>query len=152
MSATITLLFDAGSRDAEPMPWRPDPEEQAQDHRFVAGARLLVVDDEPVVRSVVTRLLEGAGYTVLVALNGAEALELMRSDPIGFDLVITDIRMPGIDGWQLGRRIRDQKPGLPILYMSGYDQEYAEHGVHILRKPFDADELLRRVRELLAGD
>lgn len=151
MRNTISLLYDAGSRDTEPSPWRPDPEAQ-EDHRdFVANARLLVVDDEPFVRSVVSRLLEEAGHKVTVALGGIEALEILQADPTGFDLVITDIRMPGMDGWQLGQHITDQCLGLPILYMSGYDLDSGSHGIPLLRKPFDAQELLVRVRELLGS-
>ncbi len=152
MPATIALLHDAGSRDAEPSPWRPEPESRPYDPPFVPKARLLVVDDEPAVRTVVQRVLEQLGHDVQVAIDGQAALAIMASDPSGFDLVITDIRMPGIDGWQLGERIARHTPGLPILYMSGYDHVAASHSVLLLRKPFGAEELIERVNELLGRD
>lgn len=151
MSAAVTLLFESGSRGAEPAPWQPDPQDRAKDEQFIAHARILVVDDESIVRSVVSRLLENAGHSVMAALNGAEALRIMESDTMGFDLVVTDIRMPGLDGWELGQRVNALYPGMPILYMSGYDLDRGTRELPLLRKPFEAEELLSRVRSLLGS-
>ena len=75
---------------------------------------------------------------------------IAREAPEEFDLVVTDVRMPQMDGWQLGRRVREEWPGLPVLYISGYDVHQSAPGPHaFLRKPFEADDLLRRVAELL---
>ena len=131
--------------------WSPEPEERFGSGGFVAGGRVLVVDDEHIVRTWMARLLDEAGYAVEVAADGVEALRLALEDPIGFDLIVTDVRMPRMDGWQLGRRIQEERPELPILYISGYDGHAAPGPHAFLRKPFESEDLLRRVAELLRG-
>jgi CheY-like chemotaxis protein len=79
--------------------------------------RVLVVDDECVVRLLVARALESAGYTVLAAADGAEALDLLEQGG-GVDLVLTDIRMPRLGGLELGREIARRHWPIPVLYMS----------------------------------
>jgi CheY-like chemotaxis protein len=79
--------------------------------------RVLVVDDECVVRLLVARALESAGYTVLAAADGAEALDLLEQGG-GVDLVLTDIRMPRLGGLELGREIARRQWPIPVLYMS----------------------------------
>ncbi|HEX6643327.1 MAG TPA: response regulator [Gemmatimonadales bacterium] len=145
MTAPVCLALDGEIPDIEP--WRPDPEEAFEPGRHSAVARVLVVDDEAIVRNWIGRLLAEAGYHVELATDGIEALRLADH---GFDLIVTDVRMPEMDGWQLGRRIRESWPGLPVLYISGYDVQQSAPGPHsFLRKPFESDDLLRRVADLL---
>lgn len=107
------------------------------------------------VRSVIQRLLAEQGFEVRTARHGDDALRLAFRGSGAFDLVVTDVRMPVMDGWELGRRLRERWPGIPILYISGYDVELTRgaRGVGardaFLRKPFDADELVHHVTGML---
>lgn len=149
---TTPVLASLGADAFETGSWSPGPADEPSAGGYTAPARVLVVDDETVVRSLVARLLEERGHTVYQALNGGQALQIAIGDPIGFDLVIADVRMPVMDGWQLGRHLRERWPALPVLYMSGYDEEQAaRQDAAFVRKPFDPDELLERVTQLLRG-
>jgi CheY-like chemotaxis protein len=148
MTAPVCLASD--TELPEDQSWAPEPFEQRTSGQRAATLRILVVDDEPIVRSWIARLLQEEGYAVEIATDGAQALRIARETRDDFDLVVTDVRMPQMDGWQLGRRVREQWPGLPVLYISGYDVHQSAPGPHaFLRKPFEADDLLRRVAELL---
>jgi two-component system cell cycle sensor histidine kinase/response regulator CckA len=106
-----------------------------------AGATVLVVDDEPALRAVAARSLKQAGFRVLQAADGGDALELIDRHGAP-DLVLTDILMPGIGGVELVRRLRDRWPTLPILFMSGYSaEELGRRGAiisegELIHKPF----------------
>jgi len=152
MGAATTALFGAGPIDDAFEPWRPEPADETAPGSAARHARVLVVEDEQIVRTWIARLLEEAGHAVRVAVSGADALRLVADDPAGFDLLITDVRMPGVDGWELGRRLTERWPDMPILYISGYDVQLPARSVtSFLRKPFDSELLLRRVSELLKG-
>jgi len=118
---------------------------------------ILVVEDEEAVRSMVARILRAAGYTVLVAADGSEALATSAHCPEEIHLVLTDVIMPQMSGRVLVERLTKTRPALKILYMSGYtDQAVVHHGVldagtHFLGKPFTATDLARRVRAVLDG-
>jgi CheY-like chemotaxis protein len=116
--------------------------------------RLLLVEDEAVVRSILQRTLERAGYRVTVATNGLEALEVVeRSER--FDLLVTDVVMPGMSGWDLGKKLGEHWPGLPVLYISGYAEDVTkgggvlDSGLPFLQKPFLPADLLSAIRKLL---
>jgi CheY-like chemotaxis protein len=117
---------------------------------------VLVVDDEQGVRDLVCRTLRGEGYRTLEARHGAEALKVVESAPDPVDLVITDVVMPGMDGRELGRRLAQSKPTLPVLYMSAYDvNDIFRRGspstsAPFLQKPFPQDTLLTQVEQLLS--
>ncbi|HKC24474.1 MAG TPA: ATP-binding protein [Thermoanaerobaculia bacterium] len=118
---------------------------------------ILVVEDEETVRSLSYGVLLGAGYTVLVANDGASALEVARTFGGEIHLVVTDVVMPGMSGRDLASRLLDLRPGVKVLYVSGYtDEKIAAHGVlepgtHFLQKPFTPSVLVRRVHDLLGG-
>ena len=115
---------------------------------------VLVVEDEETVRNVTVRVLADAGYTVVAAHEGREALEIMRGGH-GIDLVVTDVVMPVLGGGDLAERLAIERPDLPVLFMSGYTgAELLERGLagadeRFLQKPFAPESLLRKVRTLL---
>ena len=118
---------------------------------------ILVVEDDEMVRSSVIRQLEDLGYRTLAAGTGAEALALVdQGTP--FDLLFTDIVMPGgINGAELGREIARRRPGVKILYISGYSENAIVHdgrldpGIVLLENPYRKLDLARKIREVL-GD
>ena len=118
---------------------------------------VLVVDDEQGLRELVCRTLQAEGFETLEAGDGAEALEVMESALEPMDLVVTDVVMPGMDGRELGRRISQRWPDLPILYISAYDvNDIFRRGsprtsAPFLQKPFPLDGLLTTVRGLISN-
>lgn len=124
-----------------------------------AGARpvrtILLVEDDPVVRHVVRLLLELGGDVVLEAKDGDEALTLSGSHDGAIDLLLTDIMMPGLSGADVCRRVRESRPGIPTLFISGFYPEavFPDHrlpdGAAFLAKPFMPEELTEAVDDLL---
>ena len=119
------------------------------------AATLLVVEDEPAVRSLLVRTLKREGYQVLAAEDGARALEVARGHAGTIDLVITDVVMPNLGGREMAARLAAARPGLPFLFISGYPdgapeaQDVGGQTGDFLSKPFAPDQLLARVRALL---
>ena len=120
-----------------------------------SGETVLVVDDEPAVRVVTKRILQRSGYAVLEARGGPEALEALREHPGPVHLLLTDVIMPDMNGREVARRVREQRPGTKIVYMSGYSPEAIAHdglldaGAAFVRKPFESGLLLQMVRRTL---
>ncbi len=119
------------------------------------GGTVLLVEDSDVVRDVVARMLEGGGFTVLLASGGEEALALaLRGDP-HVDLLLTDIVMPEMDGVELADRMERERPGVRILFMTGYAEEaVVNEGIlgkprECIGKPFSQEQITKRVRKIL---
>jgi len=118
---------------------------------------VLVCEDEEALRAIVREILEGAGYAVLEAADGAEALHVVQRHEGSIDLLLSDVILPGMSGPELARSLVEMRPSLKVLHMSGHDDASMVHrgliesGVAILRKPFASDVLLRKLRELLDG-
>ena len=117
---------------------------------------ILVVEDEQLVLTMVTRLLWEQGFKTLEASNGAEALHLAKLSGAHLSLVITDVMMPVMDGRELGRRLAHELPELPVLYISGYHSGdvFNRDGATVssfLHKPFTEDELRLKVQDLLTA-
>ena len=118
-------------------------------------ALVLVVDDEPGVRRMIARILHEGGYDAIEAGDGFEAIKVIEKNLWPVDLVLTDIKMPGMDGVRLGQILSDIRPGLPFAYMSGFGAEatdslradLVEHC--FIAKPFSPDALLSLVRRCL---
>ncbi|HEX4766209.1 MAG TPA: ATP-binding protein [Lichenihabitans sp.] len=113
------------------------------------GRRVLVVEDNTEVGTFSTQLLQDLGYNTTWAANGDEALALLHQDPAGFDVVFSDVVMPGMNGVDLGRRIRAGHPDLPVILTSGYSDILAgdgRHGFELLRKPYSVEDLSRVLR------
>ena len=109
---------------------------------------VLIAEDEVIVRNLVRIALESAGLFVLAAGDGEEALEISRQFPGPIDALVSDVKMPRLDGLALSHQIRCERPTLKVLLMSGaVDVPIA--GVPFLKKPFHVEELKGRVRQLL---
>jgi two-component system, cell cycle sensor histidine kinase and response regulator CckA len=108
--------------------------------------RVLVVDDQDVVRGVIKLALEGAGYTVLDAATPHEAIALAREGG-AIDLLVTDVVMPEMDAFELAERITAEIPGVRILYTSGYTDAAAEGP--FIQKPFTPAQLVAKVSSVL---
>jgi DNA-binding response OmpR family regulator len=122
----------------------------------VGGFTVLVVDDEEAVRRLACRMLTWSGYQALEARHGREALSTIAEYPGPIHLVLTDMKMPGMNGRELGREIQARWPGKPILYMSGFASEVFANGLlereaPFIAKPFTQDDLAAKIRALLAG-
>ena len=115
---------------------------------------ILLVDDEDGVRKLVFAVLKSNGYDILEANNGAVALAVYEKNAHKIDMVLTDVVMPQMTGFELGRTLAERAPGLKILYMSGYRDNAVggiagDTGRAFLHKPFTPDVLLAKVREVL---
>jgi DNA-binding NtrC family response regulator len=119
------------------------------------AACILVVDDEPGVRRFACQALEREGFTTIEAADGAEALQIVEHAGSAIALVLSDIRMPKLDGIQLERTCRERWPGLPVILMSGevtrdWVVRLVRESAHeVLRKPFQPGTLVQTVRSIL---
>ncbi len=117
---------------------------------------VLLVEDSDVVRDVVARMLESDGLTVLQAAGGEEALELARRGDAPVDLLLTDIVMPEMSGVELADRLERERPGIRILFMTGYAEEFVVKeeilgkNRECIGKPFTLEEIVTRVRKILS--
>jgi CheY-like chemotaxis protein len=118
---------------------------------------ILIVEDEDMVRSLTSAMLEECGYRVIEARSGVEALEIIKNQNCAVDLVMTDIVMPQMGGRELAERLAADCPDLRMLFTSGYtDDEIVRHEVikeetNFIQKPFTFDALAHKVRECLDG-
>ncbi len=118
---------------------------------------ILLVEDEEAVRRLTQRILVAAGYHVVAAASGAEALKVSADHPGRIDLLLSDVVMPGMNGRELWERLRKLRSELKVLYMSGYTDDVLEDrgaigpDTHLVGKPFSSDVLLRQVRVTLGS-
>jgi PAS domain S-box-containing protein len=123
-----------------------------------AGEQILVVEDDPQVRAITRRTLQGAGYAVYEAITGLAAINFMDSHPGEIDLVVSDVVMPGVNGRELADQLAITHPDVPILFMSGYPgSEIERRGLRVdrttfLEKPFAPEALITAVGAALARD
>jgi CheY-like chemotaxis protein len=153
LGTTVRLWLPATTR-AETLatpPVRPTPVPRE------GGKQILLVDDEAAVRETLATALEDAGYGVLAAADGTQALEILASDAT-VDVLITDLSMPGVDGLTVIRNARRHRPGLPAMLLTGYAGHGAQLAVGgllngaftLVRKPVTATQLADRIEALLA--
>jgi PAS domain S-box-containing protein len=120
------------------------------------GETVLVVEDEPVVRGVILEMLQDQGYRTLEAVDGPSGLRILRRDQ-RIDLLVTDVGLPGMNGRQLADQARETRPGLKILFITGYAESVAisdgflQPGMEMITKPFELDNLARRIRAMVSG-
>ncbi|MEP6572700.1 MAG: response regulator [Gemmatimonadota bacterium] len=132
----------------------PDPHPRTR--RFGAGERILLVEDEEIVRQHIHRMLVRLGYTVLDAVDGEAAIGILRHPDLQIDLALCDVIMPRMNGVSFWTHAQRVEPTLPFLFMSGFPpdtlhQDGYPRDVPILTKPFDELELSIRVRSAIEG-
>ncbi|WP_441457541.1 ATP-binding protein [Brevundimonas sp. M-11_2] len=148
---TVRMLLPCTEEAAtSPAETRPEPTSPPR-----TGERILVVEDDPLVRDHVVRQLRAVGYCIVLAADGPEALACLQEEP-GFDLMFTDVVMPGgMDGQELARQARAIAPDLRVLFTSGFigplDAASRIPAGQWLCKPYRRQELITRVREILLG-
>jgi CheY-like chemotaxis protein len=144
--STFRLSLPRGS-DVQPAP--PDVKVETP---AVRSLRCLVVDDEPPVRAVIGDILESAGHAVVTLGDGGEAIARFQAER--FDLVVTDLAMPRVSGWQVARAIKQTAPQVPVFLVTGFGvelspEERRAHGVDlVLVKPLQIQEILDAVAEV----
>jgi DNA-binding response OmpR family regulator len=113
--------------------------------------RILVVEDEPLVRDFLAACLRSAGYDVEMAVSAEQALDWALAHELRFDLLVSDIVLPRMSGVELARRLREERETLPVLFLSGYGEAMFEGKLpgQLLSKPFTREALLAAVREVL---
>ncbi len=142
----LPRIEEAGKEEARPAP----VVESLQGSETV-----LLVEDDPQLKRLITRYLSRHGYDVITAGSGQEALKICASHPDPVHLLITDVVMPGMNGRELAEKLAASRPGIKVLYMSGYTDDHIVHhgvldpGTHFIQKPFTATTLARKVREVL---
>ena len=124
--------------------------------RAEQGETVLVVDDEPTVRMLVTEVLEDLGYIAIEAADGTAGLQMLQSD-VRIDLLVTDVGLPGLNGRQLADAARISRPELQVLFITGYAENavlgngHLDPGMHVLTKPFAMEALASRIKDLVTG-
>jgi CheY-like chemotaxis protein len=132
-----------------------EPAPRAAEHA-TTGETVLVVEDEPVVRAVILEMLAEQGYRTHEAVDGPSGLRILRSEA-RIDLLITDVGLPGMNGRQLADQARETRPGLKILFITGYAESVAisegflQPGMELITKPFDLGNLSRCVRAMVSS-
>jgi CheY-like chemotaxis protein len=122
------------------------------------GERILYVDDDAALVFLVERLLRAQGYVVVGIKNSDDALQVIRSDPYAFDLVVTDYNMPGPSGLDIAKALSVVRPDLPVVLTSGFvDEPLRERALalgvrHIVHKPNTVEELCQTIQEILGRD
>ena len=125
--------------------------------RAEQGETVLVVDDEPTVRMLVTDILDDLGYTAIEAGDSAAGLKVLQSD-VRIDLLVTDVGLPGgMNGRQMADAGRMSRPDLKVLFITGYAENsvlgngHLAHGMAVLTKPFPVEAMAGRIREMIAS-
>jgi PAS domain S-box-containing protein len=148
----IYLPRHRGEVDEEVIPPKLSDAPRAQ-----AGETVLIVDDEPTVRMLVTEVLDELGYAAIEAADGTSGLKVLQSD-VRIDLLITDVGLPkGMNGRQMADAAREARPTLKVLFITGYAENAAvgdghlEPGMHLLTKPFAMEMLASRIKTIIEG-
>jgi PAS domain S-box-containing protein len=149
VGTTFTMLLPATAQTAESA-------QEARTPQVRRGAEtILLVEDEQALREVTRRILTGAGYRVLVAEHGPEALRVAAEHEGDIDLLLSDVVMPQMPGPELARQLVEQRPGVRVLLMSGFAQPILDSGGHLdegtvlMEKPFSGPVLLAKVAQIV---
>ncbi|WP_051676231.1 GAF domain-containing hybrid sensor histidine kinase/response regulator [Polaromonas glacialis] len=149
--AVFTLYLPRAEGAPAPHPRAALPE---QSNAQAPGAKVLVVEDNDVLGEMTCEILAAQGYRAVWAASATAALALLGTNGSGFDLVFSDVVMPGMNGMQLGLEVRRRHPGLPVVLTSGYNAVTAnegQYGFELVLKPYTLDTLARVFGKALAG-
>ncbi|GLI37320.1 response regulator [Geobacter hydrogenophilus] len=152
---TFTIYLPAKAQTVSASAPEPKGNGSHPEHS-VSSSTVLVVEDNRMVREMIVQMLKYAGYGVLVAPNPDEAYEIAQAAPYAFDLLLSDVIMPGMNGPELFERLQRLRPDLPVVFISGYTNEVKIHncrleeGGNFLPKPFTSEQLLRKVSQALS--
>ncbi|EKE75034.1 ATP-binding protein [Oceanibaculum indicum] len=153
---SFSILLPAYAADAA-QGAEPGEEAEARNRDLTGAGTIMLVEDEDPVRLFSARALRNKGYKVIEARSGEAAMEILAAEEEPIDLLITDVVMPGIDGPTLIRLVRERRPHIKVLCISGYSEDALrqriaeETGIAFLSKPFSLKQLAGRVKELLDG-
>ncbi len=155
MGARFTVYLPVHKGEL-PAVMRSEEQDEAKASEWSAGGKLLLVEDEDMVRAVAERALVRAGYSITTAADGEEGLAAIANGKEEFDLIVSDVVMPAMDGPAMARAIRRVKPDIPILFMSGYAEEQLRNDIdienmHFIPKPFSVQQINAKVAEVLAA-
>jgi len=152
----LAEMIASGELSTLARPGVPEPAARTSGPTTVGGTEtILIAEDADAVRELACRVLRTHGYTVLEAKQAPDALDIARAHAGTIHLLLTDVVMPELSGRELARRLEALRPGVPVLYMSGYTDETIvshgtlEPGLAYLPKPFTPQALVRKVREVL---
>jgi len=149
VGTTFTVLLPATGQPASPAEPAPDSSVRRGEET------ILLVEDEPALREVTRRILRGAGYQVILAENGPEALQAVDQHIGQIDLLLSDVIMPQMPGPELARQLLAQRPSLRVLLMSGFAQPILDSGGHLeagmtlIEKPFTGPSLLAKIAQII---
>ncbi len=147
---TVRLPLGAGDETTIAPPREREPLQRG-------SGRILLAEDDPAVRQTTQRMLQHAGYSVVTAVDGRAALDVIQASTVPFDLLLTDVVMPRLSGSELVSRVTQSHPEIAVLFMSGYaddvvvQENLAAHSITLIQKPFSAAELLTEVQRALTG-
>ncbi|MDG6079628.1 response regulator [Erythrobacter litoralis] len=152
--ARFTVYLPVHKGIMPPVQRREDADDQKASE-WAGGGKLLLVEDEDMVRAVAERALTRAGYAVTATADGEEGLAAVVNGKDEFDLIVSDVVMPAMDGPAMARAIRKVKPNLPILFMSGYAEEQLRNEIDIenmyfIPKPFSVQQINAKVTEVMS--
>lgn len=126
-----------------------------EDYLFKGSERILFIDDEPDLASIAKKMLGKLGYDVTTSTSSLEALDLFKADPDRFDLVVTDMTMPGMTGDKLARKLMEIRPGIPVILCTGYSDRVSgettkEIGIReYIMKPLQKKTFAGAIRKVL---
>jgi CheY-like chemotaxis protein len=150
---TFTIYLPAMEEAIDPNEMPAPPATLAL--RNVEGGRVLLVEDYEPIRTIAAEVLRSNGYTVVEAQDAGEAINISEQQRQTFDLLLTDVAMPKMSGQELAQRLTSRRPGMPVLYMTGFAEgallegPMLPAGAALLEKPFVPDSLVEAVRSAL---
>ena len=121
-------------------------------------AHVLVIDDQESMRSIISQMLEDKGHRVATAEDGEEGLRIFEENPSSFNLIMCDINMPKIDGFEFLKKVKTDHPKLPVILLTGTNPDVAEYvgkeykADAILKKPFIVEDVMQMVEAIIASN
>lgn len=121
------------------------------------AAHILVIDDQESMRSIISQMLKNKGFQVSTANDGEEGLNLFNQNPESFSLVLADVNMPKIDGFEFLKRVKSDHPKTPVILLTGVNEDIAKYvgkeykADGVIKKPFKVEETLAEIEKVIAG-